>query len=189
MADVAERTRLGRYGGRLLRALALVLLAGGGLAVLLFSLALGFAHWIRSQPEPAVLLLGDSMPPTLQSFDVVYLRAPRDLRRGVIISYRVRHGRIAHRIVGLPGETIAVRDGQVVIGTGGDARPLEETYVRYPFRWSADPVTLAPDEYLTLGDNRAAASGRAIHLVPRQDIVAAVYRIVFPPWRARLLKE
>ena len=190
MAKVSGETGPGRRLNLIVGGISAGLLIGGGLIVLLFFLALGAANWVRSQPEPAVFLMGDSMPPTLQSFDVVYLRPADDLRRGVIISYSYVGGAISHRIVGLPGETVEVKEGQVFVGKGVDVHFLEEPYVRNPYKaWNALPVTLGGNDYLTLGDNRAAPSGRTVHVVPRENIAGIVYRIIFPPWRTRLIEE
>lgn len=190
MADPAKHTSPGRRFSLLISGLSVALVIGGGLLMLLFFLALGFSNWVRSQPEPTVFLMGDSMPPTLQNFDVVYLRPASELRRGTIISYSRAGSAVSHRIVGLPGETVAVHNGQVLIGPGPGALPLDEPYVRYPnAAWSADPITLGAEEYLTLGDNRAAVSGRAFHMVPRNTILGVVYRIIFPPWRRGFLEQ
>ena len=56
------------------------------------------------------------------------------------------------RIVGLPGETISIERGIVMVNGG----PLNEPYVvvkREP--WNESPVRLGPDEYMVIGDNRA----------------------------------
>lgn len=56
------------------------------------------------------------------------------------------------RIIGLPGENIAVSDGIVFIDNG----PLSEPYVikHFPFSWKIKPYILGSDEYLIIGDNR-----------------------------------
>jgi signal peptidase I len=55
------------------------------------------------------------------------------------------------RIIGLPGETVAFRDGHAVINN----RLLDEPYVKRPCDWTHDPVTCGPDEYYVVGDNRS----------------------------------
>jgi signal peptidase I len=70
------------------------------------------------------------------------------------------------RVIGLPGETLTLRDKKVYIG----GKPLDEPYVIhddptvYPARWqlpepyrsrdSAGPFRIGPDEYFAMGDNR-----------------------------------
>jgi signal peptidase I len=56
------------------------------------------------------------------------------------------------RIVGLPGDQIAVRQGTVYV----DGQPLKESYVppSYRARYTFQTVTVPPGHYLVLGDNR-----------------------------------
>ncbi len=57
------------------------------------------------------------------------------------------------RIIGLPGETIQIIDGEVYI----DGEPLRENYgiekIEY-YGTAEQPLTLSEDEYFVLGDNR-----------------------------------
>jgi signal peptidase I len=55
------------------------------------------------------------------------------------------------RVIGLPGETIAFVDGRPRINGG----PLDEPYETGPCDWNTAPVTLGPDEYFVVGDNRS----------------------------------
>lgn len=189
-STTSRRAATARPLGLIARGVLVALIIGGGIAVLALAAAVSLSTWVRTQPEPATLLFGDSMPPTLQDFDVAWLRFPDHLRRGDIISYRVDGSRISHRIVGLPGETVQIAEGRVLVGRGGDLHPLHEPYVQHtaPAAWDAPATTLGPSQYLTLGDNRARPSGRAAHVVDRGDIIGVLYRVVFPPWRVRTLE-
>jgi signal peptidase I len=55
------------------------------------------------------------------------------------------------RIIGLPGETVAFVNGQVLI----NGQVLDEPYEKYDCDWNLPPVTLGPNEYLAVGDNRS----------------------------------
>lgn len=73
---------------------------------------------------------------------------------------------------------------------GGDLKPISEPYVQNaaPAVWNIPAPLLGPDQYLTLGDNWGRLSGRVVHIVKRGDIVGVLYKVVFPPWRARTIE-
>ena len=54
------------------------------------------------------------------------------------------------RVIGLPGETVEVRDGLVFI----NGEPLDEPYIAEPPRYTYGPVTIPEGQYFVLGDNR-----------------------------------
>lgn len=63
------------------------------------------------------------------------------------------------RVIGLPGETIQIRDGEIYIKTVGSDEEimLLEPYPVEPIQlagFAADPITLDEDEFFVLGDNR-----------------------------------
>ena len=55
------------------------------------------------------------------------------------------------RIIGLPGETLEIVAGRVLI----DGAALEEPYIVHPLTQNFGPVTLGEGEYFLMGDNRA----------------------------------
>ena len=68
------------------------------------------------------------------------------------------------RIIGLPGETVAITHGIVtIVGKGGQRRVLSTPYLSpqlspQAFDKEQSTTTLASDEYFVLGDNRSASS-------------------------------
>ncbi|MBQ9119790.1 MAG: signal peptidase I [Lachnospiraceae bacterium] len=54
------------------------------------------------------------------------------------------------RVIGLPGETIEIVDGQLYI----DDVLYEEDYIREPMRGSFGPYEVPEDSYFVMGDNR-----------------------------------
>ena len=79
-------------------------------------------------------------------------------KRGDIVAIRVadEHVLFPHilylkRVIALPGETIAFRNGQVLI----NGQPLDEPYLRFRGHWTHEPEEVGPDEYFVVGDNRA----------------------------------
>ena len=76
------------------------------------------------------------------------------------------------RVIGLPGETIAVEQGIVRI----NGEPLEELYVKnQKAPWQIPEQTLANDEYYVIGDNREMRESNHDHgPVNERDIVGKV---------------
>ena len=58
------------------------------------------------------------------------------------------------RVIGLPGETVEIRDGTIYID--GSSEPLEEDYLKETWTWENDGYTFKVPEgcYFVLGDNR-----------------------------------
>ena len=92
-------------------------------------------------------------------------------------------GDYVKRIVGLPGETITMRRGHVLV----DGRPLDEsTYVRTPAQRGDQTGSwhVPAARYLLLGDNRpASCDSRAFGPVARDALVGPVEARYWPPRR------
>lgn len=85
------------------------------------------------------------------------------------------------RLIGLPGETVSIRDGQTFI----DDVPLDEPYILEPCRTSTctnSSWTLKENEYFFMGDNRNNSSdSRAFGAVTKDRIIGeAVIRYWTP---------
>ena len=103
---------------------------------------------------------GKAMSPTLDNGDKVFmLKRFDEIKRGDIIVHLFPEDTsksYIKRVVGLPGETLEIRDGRVYI----NGQLLEEPYMQ-PDYFSQDtlnPVKIAPDHYFVLGDNRRNSS-------------------------------
>lgn len=85
------------------------------------------------------------------------------------------------RVIGLPGDVIAVRDKRLY----RNGMPVEEKYIRYeqpniiePIRDNFGPVTVPPDKYFVMGDNRDnSLDSRFWGFVDRGAIQAKAWRI------------
>ncbi len=75
------------------------------------------------------------------------------------------------RVIGVPGDTIDIRDGKVFVNgeeRDGDARTLRKGNLGYP-------ITVPPDQYFVLGDNRGESNdSRVWEFVRADDIVGRV---------------
>lgn len=167
--------------------------------VLFFLAALVAALLLRIFVLSLVRVKGRSMLPTLRSGDWCFvwrltyrLRPPR---RGdvVICHYPGRRMKrlpflpqaFVKRVVGLPGDTLEVIEG--VLHRNG--QPVDEGYLdpaRTRYFRSRPPLTLGPEEYYVLGDNRDASNdSRRVGPLRRRDLVGRVVCVLFPPRRLR----
>lgn len=81
------------------------------------------------------------------------------------------------RIIGLPGETIEIREGTVYI----DGEPIAEDYLTRRDDQSMDPVTLGDDEIFVMGDNRPVSrDSRAVGPLTLDEIYGRVLFVAFP---------
>jgi signal peptidase I len=74
-------------------------------------------------------------------------------RRGDVVFIRLAgpHVMLLKRIVGLPGERVAFRNGRVLV----NGEFIAEPYVKKPRApWGENEVTLEPQKYFYVGDNR-----------------------------------
>ncbi|MCS7259296.1 MAG: signal peptidase I [Anaerolineae bacterium] len=82
------------------------------------------------------------------------------------------------RIIGLPGQLVEIRHGQVFI----DNKPLEEPYGVRRGSYSMEPRLVGPDEYFVLGDNRDSSSDSHMWgMLPRANIVGRAWISYWPP--------
>ena len=107
-----------------------------------------------------VRIEGQAMSPALNAGDKVFMWKQFDeLQRGDIVAHRYpldTTKSYVKRIVGLPGETVEVRDGRVYI----NSKALDEPYMPAD-SFSVDnvEVMIVPaDHYYVLGDNRRNSS-------------------------------
>jgi signal peptidase I len=87
------------------------------------------------------------------------------------------------RIIGLPGETVEIRGGTVII----DGVPLEENYVASGTSWRGggneqSTLTIPEGEFFVLGDNRDNSSdSRSFGTIPKEDIIGKSWVAYWPP--------
>lgn len=89
------------------------------------------------------------------------------------------------RVIGLPGETVEIRDQQVLI----DGQPLNEPYLTSATVGAYGPVWVPPGYVFVLGDNRNySRDSCAIGPVALEHIVGRAWLSVWPP-DVRLFQE
>lgn len=81
------------------------------------------------------------------------------------------------RVVGLPGETLSVRDGQVYINN----EPLKEHYTEFPALDETPPTQIPENHYFMMGDNRNnSKDSRAWGSMPRENVIGKAFFRFWP---------
>jgi signal peptidase I len=125
-----------------------------------------------------------------QRGDVVVFRDPREEQieesipeaviRSVLeaVGIRTRGDEdLIKRVVGLPGETIEVRDNHVLV----NGAPIEEPYLPEVFMPDEPSITVGPDEVFVMGDNRDASfDSRRFGAIPLDDLVGEAFVTIWP---------
>jgi signal peptidase I len=90
------------------------------------------------------------------------------------------------RVVGLPGETVIIKDGKVFVKNDKNSNgfELDEDFIVSGIPTLGDSTTtLGKDEYFVLGDNRypnASSDSREWGVLPRKNITGKVGLILYP---------
>lgn len=141
---------------------------------------------------PRSLVDGHSMEPTFYGEDRLVVSRVNYLigepQRGDILVFNSlvpseaeRGIMLIKRVVGLPGDTVIIREQKVYIN---DVK-LDESYILEPCginRCRDDSWELAPDEYFMMGDNRNnSRDSRRFGPVPLNKIVGQVVLRYWPP--------
>jgi signal peptidase I len=137
---------------------------------------------------------GLSMYPNLHNGEYILVNKVDYLihspQRGDIIVFRAVPANqpdrdFVKRVIGLPGETVAVHNGRVYINN----RRLSEPYIQTPPDYTFGPSTVPPNNYFVLGDNRN--NSQDSHLwkwLPREDIIGKAWVSYWPPASLQLFQ-
>lgn len=127
------------------------------------------------------LVSGASMEPNLHSGDYLIVDELsyrfREPSRGEVVVFQFPLSpsqRYIKRIIGLPGETVEVKDGKVIVYDANKAVVLnEQTYLPLSRQTPGNSkVSLKENEYFVLGDNREFSSdSRAWGILKEQYII------------------
>ena len=87
------------------------------------------------------------------------------------------------RIIGLPGETVEIKDGAVDIQKAdGSIITLQEPYIKEPFSSTYTSIVIPPNEYFVMGDNRNhSIDSRYGWLVSGDKIIGKAWISIWPP--------
>ena len=123
---------------------------------------------------------GISMEPNVVHEQQVNVRAYDDEEpaRGDIVFFKaptepsdVPERFFLKRVIGMPGETIEVRDLELLI----DGEPVDEPYILEATRYTFELTTIPAEHYFVLGDNRNNSSdSHTFGAVPAENITGYV---------------
>ena len=140
---------------------------------------------IRSYIITPVIVVGDSMVPTLEENQVLLLNKLdykfNDIERYDIVVIKIEKSEIIKRIIGLPGENIEYKNNKLYInGTAEESNYNFETD-DFTLKSICDCDKIPNDKYLVLGDNRAvSADSRIIGLIDKKDIIGSTTISIWP---------
>lgn len=133
---------------------------------------------------------GESMYPTFEGGDYLIVDQLSykfsEPKRGDVIVFRYPNKETVFyikRIIGLPGETVAIDHGKVSITkTDGTTLTLEEPYVVTEDATYSSSTALGKDQYYVMGDNRPRSSdSRTWGALPKRDIMGRALVRLMPP--------
>ena len=119
----------------------------------------------------------------------------RDLLRGDVIVFIYPENPkkdFIKRLVGLPGETIEIKNGTIYVND----KPVQDSlfgsifYYNYGrYAEEGEKITVPRNSYFVMGDNsRSSQDSRYWGFVPHENILGKAILIYWPPQRIRIIK-
>jgi len=122
----------------------------------------------------------ESMTPTLQVGDRIVIEKLsyrfRSPQRGDIVVFRATpelqaqnlKDDLIKRVIGLPGDTIAIQSGKLLVND----KQVAESYLQDAPAYNYGPVTVSQNQYFVLGDNRNHSYDSHLWgFLPKQNII------------------
>lgn len=138
------------------------------------------------------IVKGESMVPNFQDgnyliVDEISYRLSEPKRGDVVVfdtNFLPRYvgQRFIKRVIGLPGETIDIKNSKITISKDGKELVLNEKYLPANFKIAQTlNITLNKDQYFVMGDNRDFSyDSRMWGALPKTDIIGKVFLRVLP---------
>lgn len=167
----------------------------------IFVLSVALAIGLKIFVAESRFIPSESMLPTLEVDDRLIVEKMsyrfHNPKRGDVVVFRptecavdilprVEGEALIKRIVGLPGETVEVRQGKVYI----NGKLLVESYVDEAPIYTMEPKLIPEDSYLVLGDNRNNSyDGHVWGFLPRDQFIGRAALRIWPLDRLGSLNE
>lgn len=133
---------------------------------------------VRTFIATPVRVNGTSMYPTLKGNEIMLLNKLGHIDRFDIVVLKIdgKEDNLIKRIIGLPGESIEIMNGDIYIND----KKIEDKY-GYGITYDIDKVTLKKDEYFILGDNRKISlDSRVFGTINKNEIKGTTNFIMYP---------
>ena len=150
---------------------------------------IGLTYLIITYVGQRTRVSGSSMETTLSDGDNLIVDKIsyrfRDPKRYDIIVFPYKYEENTYyikRIIGLPGETVQVKNGEVyidgeILGEDYGAEAMEDAGI------ASEPIELGTDEYFVLGDNRNHSSDSrdpSVGVLRREDLIGRAWIRIYP---------
>lgn len=161
------------------------------IGILITRLTVGYIPVWVNQTVLQFIVPSTSMEPTLHVGDRMFVRRHETYypQQGDVVVFKIPETAIAlldvppdtffvKRIIGVPGQTVEVRRGRVLI----NGIPLQEPSIEEPPTYEWGPIFIPPGTYVVLGDHRnSSADSHVWGLLPGENILGRAYKIYWPP--------
>lgn len=132
---------------------------------------------IRTFLITPIKVIGPSMNPTLESGDIMILNKVSKIDRFdiVVIDSDKSNEVLIKRVIGMPGETVEIKDGSIYI----NGKKLKENFGKG--ETSNYYIKVPKNEYFVLGDNRPiSADSRVFGTFNKKEIKGTTKLVLFP---------
>lgn len=134
--------------------------------------------FVRTFIVTPVRVNGSSMAPTLKGGEIMLLNKLGNIERFDIVVLKIEEEQdnLIKRVIGLPGETVEIKDNKIYI----NEKILEDKYGE-GITYNIDKITLKEDEYFVLGDNRMISlDSRVFGTIKASEIKGTTNFIIYP---------
>lgn len=128
------------------------------------------------------IVRGASMEPTFSDTDYLIVeKVTSEFKRGDVIVINRDGTNFLKRIIGLPGETIKINQGNVYIIKNNQTYLLSEDFIKEKVKENMQKAIIREDEFFVMGDNRNNSfDSRRWGAITKDQVSGVVLLRLFP---------